>query len=119
MESLPALEAVSLEIEEGEMIELLLANYKCRLMMDEESLIFVDHEENVVLLEPEINKIGRSKECIVRFTDTTQRVSRLHLLINNIGSGKIELTDVSSFGSHYVKKPIFKAIKKMDLVSED
>ncbi len=50
------------------------------------------------------NKVGRGSECKVRFIDTMQRISRLHLMIINHDNKKLELTDLSSYGTHYRHK---------------
>ncbi len=51
-----------------------------------------------------MNKVGRGRDCKVRFIDTMQRISRLHLMIINHGDNKLELTDLSTYGTHYLLK---------------
>jgi FHA domain-containing protein len=105
MNNMPTAEYVVLEINAGEEIALLLANYQCKLIV-KEGIKFVDHEniEHPIMIG--MNKIGRGRECKVRFTDTTQRISRLHLIIINHDNKKLELTDLSTYGTHYLKKTI-------------
>ena len=103
MKNMPIAEYVVLKVKEDDEIALLLANYQCKLII-KESIKFIDHEniEHPIMIG--MNKIGRGRECNVRFTDTTQRISRLHLIIINHDNKKLELTDLSTYGTHYLKK---------------
>lgn len=101
MTSLQKEEPVSLEVNEGDEIELLLANYECKLVV-KDGITFIDHEDAEYPIENGENKVGRGSECAVRFTDTTQRISRLHLLIKNHNNKKLELIDFSTYGTHYL-----------------
>jgi len=103
MKNMPTAEYVVFKIKEDDEIALLLANYQCKLVI-KKSIKFIDHEniEHPIMIG--MNKIGRGRECNIRFTDTTQRISRLHLIIINHDNKKLELTDLSTYGTHYLKK---------------
>ena len=95
--------SISLDVTVGDKIQLLLANYRCRLLVKKDAVLFLDNcNEEHPLSEGE-NKIGRSSECAVRFIDSMHRISRLHLIINVINDSKLELTDLSTYGTHYLK----------------
>jgi hypothetical protein len=103
MTNMPTAEYVVFELKEGDEIALLLANYQCKLIL-KDGVKFID---NINVEHPMIiglNKIGRGRECNVRFTDTMQRISRLHLMIINHDNKKVELTDLSTYGTYYLRK---------------
>lgn len=103
MTHMPTAEYVVFELEEGDEVALLLANYQCKLIA-KDGIKFVDNEnvEHPIMIG--LNKIGRGRECKVRFTDTMQRISRLHLIIINHDNKKLELTDLSTYGTYYLQK---------------
>jgi hypothetical protein len=103
MKNMPTAEYVILKIKEGDEIAFLLANYQCKLIVGE-TIKFIDHENIVHPIMIGMNKIGRGRGCNIRFTDTTQRISRQHLIIINHGNKKLELTDLSTYGTYYLKK---------------
>jgi FHA domain-containing protein len=104
MTSMPTAEYVAFELTTGNEIALLLANYKCKLILKDGGIKFVDNESVEYPMIIGLNKIGRGRECNVRFTDTMQRLSRLHLIIINHDNKKIELSDLSTYGTYYLKK---------------
>lgn len=103
MTSLPKAEAVRIDVEEGDEILLLLADYKCKLVI-KDGVTFIDNNDFEYYLETGESKIGRGSECQVRFMDAMQRISRLHMLILNHDDKQLELTDLSSYGTYYLKK---------------
>jgi hypothetical protein len=103
MTSLPKGEPVSLELKEGDEIKLLLADYQCTLILND-GIKFVDNSNVTYPMTIGENKIGRGSECKVRFMDAMQRISRLHLMIINHDDNKLELTDLSTYGTHYLQQ---------------
>ena len=97
-------QSVELNISHGDEISLLLANYRCRLVNIQDEYFFIDHCKDQHLLKQGENKIGRSNECTVRFIDTMHRISRLHLIINVNDNNTVELTDLSTYGTHYLEQ---------------
>ena len=93
---------IVIEIQEDKEVALLLASYQCKLIF-KEGIKFIDNNNTEYQLDEGENKIGRSSECKVRFTDTMQRISRLHLMIVNHDNKKVELTDNSTYGTHYLQ----------------
>ena len=103
MTSMPKAEPVIFEINEGEEISLLLANYQCKLIV-KDGIKFIDNENTEHSMMIGMNKIGRGSECKVRFMDTMQRISRMHLMIVNLDDKNLEITDLSTYGTHYLHK---------------
>lgn len=102
MVKMPVAEYVTFEMNEEQETPLLLANYQCKLI-NKDGIKFVDNEDNEYPMVIGLNKIGRGRECNVKFTDTMQRISRLHLMIINHDNKKVELTDLSSYGTYYIQ----------------
>lgn len=104
MKSMPTGEYVTIDIEKGDEISLLLANYECKIVV-RDGIKFIDNDNVSYPITNGMNKIGRGRECSIRFNDTMQRISRLHLIIINHDNKKLELSDVSTYGSFYLKNP--------------
>ena len=102
MTSMQKGEPVVLEVEEGDEIALLLANYQCKLIV-KEGITFIDNNNVEYALTIGENKIGRGSDCKVRFMDAMQRISRLHMTIINHDDKKLELTDLSTYGTYYLQ----------------
>ncbi len=103
LKSIPTGEYVSIDVEKGDEVSLLLANYKCKLII-RDGIKFIDNNNVSHPITVGMNKVGRGRECSVRFNDTIQRISRLHLIIINHDNNKLELSDISTYGTHYLKK---------------
>jgi FHA domain-containing protein len=100
MTDMPKGVAMDFEIEEGEHIDLLLAKYHCKVIA-KDGLKFLDCNNIEYPLSIGMNKIGRGKECSIRFIDTMQKISRLHLKIINHDDKNLELIDLSTYGTYY------------------
>ncbi len=103
LSNMPIGEAVSFDVKEGDQIALLLASYQCRLVV-KDGITFIDNNNEEHPISKGVNKIGRGSDCKIRFTDTMQRISRLHMTINILDDNKLELTDLSTYGTHYLQK---------------
>ncbi len=103
MTSIQKGESVSFDVKEGDEIALLLANYECKLII-KNGIKFIDNNNTEYPMTIGENKVGRGSECKVRFMDTMQRISRLHLMIINHDDNKLELTDLSTYGTHYLQQ---------------
>jgi FHA domain-containing protein len=103
MNDMPIAEYVELELEQGTEIKLLLADNQCKLVL-KNGIKFIDSENIEYPIVIGLNKIGRGRECNVRFVETMPRISRLHLIIINHDNKKLELTDLSTYGTYYLKQ---------------
>lgn len=100
MTDMPKGVAIDFDIEEGEKIDLLLAKYHCKLVA-KDGIKFLDYNNIEYPITIGMNKIGRGKECSIRFIDTMQKISRLHLKIINHNDKNLELIDLSTYGTYY------------------
>ena len=100
MTDMPRGEAVKFVIKDEDKINLLLANYACKLI-SKKGIYFIDHNKVAYPIEIGETKIGRGKECTIRFPDTMQKISRLHLKIINHDDENLELIDSSTYGTYY------------------
>jgi FHA domain-containing protein len=105
MSIMPKAEPVIIEINPDEEITMLLAHYPCKLIVDD-GIQFIDNDNVAYPMTIGMNKVGRGSECKVRFMDSMQRISRLHLMIINHDDKKLEITDLSTYGTHYLKKSV-------------
>ena len=103
LSNMPIGEPISFEIKEGDEIALLLASYQCKLIV-KNGITFIDSNNEEHLMSIGENKVGRGSECKVRFMDTMQRISRLHLTIYIHDENTLKLTDLSTYGTHYLQK---------------
>jgi FHA domain-containing protein len=93
-------EPVILDVKEGDKIELLLSHYKCELLI-KNGIKFIDYNHIEYPIKSGRNKIGRGEGCEVKFLDGIREISRVHLVIVNHDHKKLELTDLSTHGTHY------------------
>ena len=103
MKRMPIGEPVAFEVKEGDEIALLLAHYQCKLVV-KDGIKFIDNTNIEYPMAIGENNVGRGSGCKVRFVDTMQRISRLHLMIINHDDKKVELTDLSTYGTHYLQQ---------------
>ena len=101
MTRMPIGEPVIFEVKKGDEIALLLAHYQCKLVV-KDGIKFIDNTNIEYLMTIGENNVGRGSGCKVRFMDAMQRISRLHLMVINHDDAKLELTDLSTYGTHYL-----------------
>jgi len=100
LESMPKGEAVEFELEEGSTIDLLLSIYKCKIVV-QDGIKFIDFDNNEFPVEKGKTKVGRGKDCTIKFDDDLQELSRTHLIILNHDDKNIELIDMSTHGTYF------------------
>jgi hypothetical protein len=96
-------ETVELDYEEGENIELKLANHLFRLVGARPPCL-VDQNGVMYFLRPGRNMIGRHPESDVPIDANFGHVSRAHLIIEWDGESRLSLIDLSSRGSFLRRK---------------
>ena len=96
-------ENVTLDFEEGEKIELKLANHLFRLVGAKPPCL-VDQNGVMYFLRPGRNMIGRHPESDVPVDPDFGHVSRAHLIIEWDGKSRLSLIDLSSRGSFLRRK---------------
>jgi FHA domain len=100
MTKLPKGKPVMIDIKQGDKIELIIARYRCKLIVGED-VIFKDSNGVKSSINIGKNKVGRGHGCSVKFSSDMHEVSRVHLIIANHNDKKLELTDLSTHGTHF------------------
>ena len=100
-------DAVILEIDDGDTVDVQLSRYNCKLLA-RDGIKFIDSNGVEHSLEIGENKIGRSNECTIIFDQDMREISRVHLLIYNYDHKRLLLTDLSTDGTSLPKALIIK-----------
>jgi hypothetical protein len=97
-ERMPKGEVISLKLADGKEVEIRLSKHKCKLS-NKHGIVFIDQAGNEFPLNQGKNVIGRDTSSTVKIDSSLRDISRLHLLIENIGNNHLQLTDMSSHGT--------------------
>ena len=95
---LPKGETVSVDPGDARHMELLLAGNRMRLYTGRECYL-VDDGNNTYPLQPGKNLVGRHRGCDVTLDAACKAISRTHLVIEPLTSGRVLITDLSSHGT--------------------
>lgn len=98
-ERMPKGEVVSLHIGDGKEIDIRLSKHRCKIS-NKNGLAFVDQNGRAHALDKGRNIIGRDTSSSVKIDPALRDISRLHLLVENIGDDNLQLTDMSSHGTY-------------------
>lgn len=98
-ERMPKGEVISLNIADGKEVEIRLSKHKCKIS-NKHGIVFVDQSGKEFPLIKGRNVIGRDTSSTVKIDSSLRDISRLHLLIENIGNNHLQLTDMSSHGTY-------------------
>lgn len=98
-EKMPKGEAVSLTLAPGTEFEIVLSKHRCRIKVDDK-VHFVDQAGRSYSLKSGRNVVGRDTVSTIMIDPALRDVSRLHLVIENLGDNTIKLTDMSSHGTY-------------------
>ena len=99
LERLPKGEAVTIQLAQGKEIGIRLSKHKCSLSANN-GIEFIDQEGKHHALNKGRNMVGRDISSTIKLDSALRDVSRLHLLILNLGDNRLELTDMSSHGTY-------------------
>ena len=97
-ERMPKGEVISIHLKSGKDIEIRLSKHKCKLS-NKNGIEFVDQSGKRHPLITGRNVVGRDTASNVKIDSALRDISRLHLLIENLGDDKLQLTDMSSHGT--------------------
>ena len=97
-ERLPKGEAVAIHIGHGKEIGIWLSKHRC-LLSARNGVEFVDQNGKHHPLNKGKNVIGRDTTSTVKMDPALRDISRMHLLIENMGDNRLQLTDMSSHGT--------------------
>ncbi len=97
-ERMPKGEVISLLLPAGKNIDIRLSKHRC-ILSNKNGIEFIDQAGNRHPLIKGRNIIGRDTSSTVKIDSSLRDISRLHLLIENLGDNKLQLTDMSSHGT--------------------
>ena len=97
-ERMPKGEVISLILKPGRDIDIRLSKHKCRLS-NKNGMMFIDQNGKQHPLNNGRNVVGRDTASNVKIDSSLRDISRLHLLVENVGDNKLQLTDMSSHGT--------------------
>jgi hypothetical protein len=96
---LPKGEVVVIDIDRGQVIELMLSRHGFRIVATEE-LTLIDETGTSHVLQSGRNIIGRDTICNIVVSPTLRDISRLHLIIERLSPESLRLTDLSAHGTY-------------------
>ena len=97
-ERLPKGEAVMMQLGQGKEVDIRLSKHKCTLS-SRNGMVFIDQSGKQHSLNKGKNIIGRDANSTIRIDSALRDVSRLHLIIENMGDNILQVTDMSSHGT--------------------
>lgn len=97
-ERIPKGEVISLLLPAGKNIDIKLSKHRC-ILSNKNGIEFIDQTGNRHPLNKGRNVIGRDTSSTVKIDSSLRDISRLHLIIENLGDNKLQLTDMSSHGT--------------------
>ncbi|MGH8120920.1 MAG: FHA domain-containing protein [Gammaproteobacteria bacterium] len=98
LERLPKGEAVVIQLGNNRAIGIRLSKHKCSLS-SRNGTEFIDQSGKHYPLNMGRNIIGRDPASTIKLDSSLRDISRLHLLIENLGNNRLQLTDMSSHGT--------------------
>ncbi len=97
-ERMPKGEVISIKLPVGREIDIRLSKHKC-ILSNKNGVEFIDQAGNRHSLGKGRNIVGRDTSSTVKIDSTLRDVSRMHLVIENLGDNYLQLTDMSSHGT--------------------
>jgi len=98
-ERMPKGEAVIATLKPKERIIIMLSKHKCEIEANGQ-IFFIDQAGRKHVLDLGRNTIGRDASGTVVIEPGLRDVSRMHLVIENLGDNSLQLTDLSSHGTY-------------------
>lgn len=97
-ERMPKGEVISIKLAPGKDINIRLSKHRCKIS-GKNGIVFIDQAGKQHPLSKGRNVVGRDSTSNVKIDSSLRDVSRLHLLIENVGDNTLRLTDMSSHGT--------------------
>ena len=98
LERLPKGEAVNIQLGNNREIAVRLSKHRCALST-RNGLEFIDQGGKHYPLGMGRNIVGRDPNSTIKIDSSLRDISRLHLMIENLGNNRLQLTDMSSHGT--------------------
>lgn len=97
-ERMPKGEAIAIKLAGNQDVDIRLSKHKCKLSA-KGGLQFIDNNGKTYHLAKGRNMVGRDVSSTVKIDPSLRDISRMHLLIENLGDNYVQLTDMSSHGT--------------------
>ncbi len=98
-ERMPKGETITASLKSGERIIVMLSKHKCEIEANGQ-LFFIDQAGRKHVLDKGQNTIGRDTSGTVIIDSGLRDISRMHLVIENLGNNSLQLTDLSAHGTY-------------------
>lgn len=104
MEKMPKGENVTIRMNAGKEIDILLSKHQCKLIGEESSSKFIDETGRSFQLKPGKNTIGRDSKSDIMLDPGLRDISRIHLVIEIDDTNTLYMTDLSAHGTYLPAK---------------
>ncbi len=99
-ERMPKGESVTVTLNPGEDLDILLSRHACKIKRTQDKLNFVDNAGRSYELKKGRNVVGRDSVSTVMMDPALRDISRIHIIIEKFDDKTIQITDMSSHGSY-------------------
>ncbi len=98
-ERMPKGEPITAALKRNERIIIMLSKHKCEIEANGQ-IYFIDQSGRKHVLDMGRNVVGRDAASTVTIDPELRDVSRIHVVIENLGNNSLQLTDFSSHGTY-------------------
>jgi len=99
LERMPKGEVIAIKLPPGREITIRLSKYRCKLS-SKNGINFIDQTGKLHPLPKGRNVVGRDPTSTIKLDTSLRDISRMHLVIENLGDNELRLTDLSSHGTY-------------------
>jgi len=103
-ERMPKGEAVTVVLDDGEVLDILLSRHACKVTNSNGKLQFVDNAGRIYDLKDGRNVVGRDSISTIMLDPVLRDISRIHIIIQKFDAKTVQITDMSSHGSSIQKR---------------
>ncbi len=103
-ERMPKGEAVTVSLEPGHHLDILLSRHPCKLLKTADKMQFVDNNGRSYDLKIGRNVVGRDTVSTIMMDPLLRDISRIHIIIEKLNDKTVQITDMSSHGSYILKR---------------
>jgi hypothetical protein len=103
-ERMPKGEPVTIALNTGEVVDLLLSRHACKVVEENHKILFFDNEGRRYEIQKSRTLIGRDSVSTIMIDPSLRDVSRIHIVIEKLDDKTLKITDLSSHGTYIQKK---------------
>jgi len=100
MDKMPKGENVTIRMQAGKKIDVLISKHPCKIVCDESGTKFIDQSGRSYILKTGKNVVGRDSKSDIMLDPNLRDVSRMHLVIETDETNTIYMTDLSAHGTY-------------------